>query len=387
MIAQAKRVLFAAFHTTALMLLSVVTYRLWSNLRFLDRVRQCASNASISMPRVSVLIPARNEAPTITTCLESLVWQEYPTMELIALDDCSSDGTGNQLDRIAARCPQLKVIHTNDEPPTGWNGKSYACHRLAKQATGDWLLFTDADTEHSPHSISRGLAYAEALGVDLLSVFPYQQTQTWSERLVVSFIVDFLPLIGLDFRSIWQGDGQHIAANGQYMLVRASSYRAVGGHERIASAVVDDFALARLLKDNGYKIALLNGTSLLHCRMYRNAGEVWHGFIKNILLGLETTSLKQQPRWWAVPFAWGYACLFVMPYVNLLWRGQRKLALLEISWLGALRAISGMYLKRPPSEALTTPFGALSVMIFGLAALYRRWRGQKIAWKGRLYGN
>lgn len=385
MIAQVKRLLTLASHVTTLTILAVITYRLWSNLRFLNWARRRASKLPATTPPVSVLIPARNEAATITTCVDSLIWQEYPNLEVIALDDQSNDDTGAQLDMIAACCSNLRVIHATDDPPIGWNGKSYACYRLCELATGDWLLFTDADTLHSPQSVAQGIAYAEALGVDMLSIFPHQRTQSWSERLIVSFIIDFLPLVGLDFGAIWHGDGQRIAANGQYMMIRAASYRAVGGHQAIATAMVDDFALAKLLRDNGYKIALLNGTSLLSCRMYHNASEVWQGFVKNILLGLETSSHEKQPRWWPILFAWGYACLFLTPYFNLASRRQTKLALLEIGWLGALRAISGLYLNRPPSEALTTPFGTLGVMAFGLAALYGRWRGQKISWKGRLY--
>jgi chlorobactene glucosyltransferase len=345
------------------------------------------SHPSAPYPRVSVLVPARNEAASITLCVDSLLHQDYANSEIIVLNDQSTDGTGEKLDTMARSSPQLKVIHAADDLPAGWNGKSYACQRLAEQATGDWLLFTDADTEHMPGCIARGIDRASMLNVDLLSVSPYQRAESWSERLVVSFIVDFLPLIGLDFKAIWRGEGNQVAANGQCLLVRASSYRATGGHRAIASARVDDFALAKHFKMSGYRIAFLDGTDMLRCRMYHNKGEVWNGFLKNILLGLETSSLEQRPKWFALPFAWCYACLFVLPYFHLLFTRQRKLALLEIGWLAALRGITGFFLKRPPSEVLTTPAGALSVMALGLAALYRRWRGQKIAWKGRLYGN
>jgi hypothetical protein len=114
---------------------------------------------------------------------------------------------------------------------------------------------------------------------------------------------------------------------------------------------------------------------------------VWNGFLKNILLGLELSSLEERPRWLALPFAWGYACLFFLPYFHLLFTRWRKLALVEIGWLAALRGVAGFFLKRPPSEMLTTSAGAFGVMALGLGALYRRWRGQKITWKGRLYGD
>jgi hypothetical protein len=191
----------------------------------------------------------------------------------------------------------------------------------------------------------------------------------------------------LNLKAIWRGEGNRVAANGQYLLVRASSYRATGGHRAIATARVDDFALAKRFKMSGHTIAFLNGTDMLRCRMYHDAGEVWNGFLKNVLLGLETSSLEQRPQWFALPFAWGYACLFFLPYYHFVFTRQRKLALVEIGWLAALRGMAGLFLKRPVMEVLTIPAGALSVMALGLVALYRRWRGQKIAWKGRLYGH
>jgi chlorobactene glucosyltransferase len=267
-----KRLLIVTSHLTPLAILPVLTYRLWSNLRFLRWARRGETNISASHSRVSVLIPARNEAASITACVDSLLHQDYANTEILVLDDHSTDGTSQKLDAMTRHYPQLKVIHAMDSLPAGWNGKSYACQRLAEHATGDWLLFTDADTEHLPHSIARGIGRASALNVDLLSVSTYQRTESWSESLLVSFIVDFLPLIGLDFSANRRGEANQVAANGQYLLVRASSYRAVGGHHAIVTALVDDFALAQRFKMSRYRIAFLNGTDMLRCRMYHNAG-------------------------------------------------------------------------------------------------------------------
>ncbi|MCC7209358.1 MAG: glycosyltransferase [Anaerolineae bacterium] len=376
-------------HATALLVLPALTVRLWSNLRFLGWAQRQKSPET-SRPRISVLVPARDEAESITACVESLAQQGDPRMEIaeiIVLDDHSTDDTGEKLDALARRYPHLTVIHAADadQTPPGWNGKSHACQRLAERAGGEWLLFTDADTEHLPRSIARGVERALALDVDLLSVSPYQRTESWSERLVVPFIVDFLPLIGLNFRAIWRGTADHVAANGQYLLVRAAAYRALGGHAAIATALVDDFALARRFKANGRRIALLNGADMLRCRMYHNAGEVWRGFSKNVLFGLETSSLRRRPAWLALLFAWAYASVFVVPYVHLLSARWRRIAVLELAWMATLRGMAGAFLKRPPLEALTTPAGAWSVMALGVGALYRRWRGQKVTWKGRDY--
>jgi glycosyltransferase involved in cell wall biosynthesis len=372
-------------HLTTLILLLFLTYRIGSNLRFLRWLRRQASSLPVQHPCVSVLVPARNEAATITPCVISLLNQDYPDIEVIVLDDASTDDTGVQLDALAKSYPRLKVIHARDNLPTGWNGKSYACHRLSEQATGEWLLFTDADTEHTAQSVAQGIAQAIALDAHLLSAFPFQQTLTWSEQIAVSFIVDFLPLLGLDLRAIASNEGVQAAANGQYLLVRASSYRQAGGHEAVYNELLDDFALARLFRANGYKIALVDGKEMLQCRMYHNARELWQGFSRSLMHGLSGSSISRRSFWWVPLFAWGYASLFVNPFYRLFVGEQRWLSLLEVVWLGILRGTVNWYLKRSMLEILTTPLAAWSVMALEIGAIYRRWQRQTIAWKGRSY--
>jgi len=366
--------------------------RLIANLRFLRSTRCLPSLPAIHSPRVSVLIPARNEAGSITACVTSLLSQEYPNIEVLALDDASTDGTGHLLDTLKRQFPQLRVIHSAEEPPAGWNGKSYACHRLAQHATGSWLLFTDADTIHSPVSIERGITQAMALHVRLLSAMPYQRAETWSERLMVSFIMDFLPLTTVNLVAMWRGRSARLLANGQYMLAHAQTYHALGGHGSIARALVDDFALARLFRRGGHIVALVDGSSMLECRMYHSFSEVWRGFSKNLLSALASSltstgggalaNLIQAPL-----FAWGYACVFVLPFARLRRREQRTLAGIEVCGLLLLRGIVAVQLKRPPDEIVTTPLSAWMVMAIGLRALYTCWRGRPILWKQRHYSN
>ena len=381
-----NKLLMVAAHSTALLLLSLMTWRLWRNLLFLHAARR---NSDIlpapPLPHVSVLVPARNEAHQIVACIESLAQQAYPNFEVMVLNDQSTDATGALLEELAAQYPNVRVIHSRENPPAGWNGKSYACARLAEHASGDWLLFTDADTCHTPTSIAQGIAQAAGLKVDLLSAFPDQQTETWSEQVVVSFILDFLPLIAVDLHDLWRGRSEVTVANGQYMLVQAEAYRASGGHHAIFDQMVDDLALAKQVRLSGYKIAFVDGTALVRCRMYHNALEVWNGFSKNIMLGLETSSTKKRPVWWGGLFAWAYACIFVLPFYHLLFSDQKRVALLEIGWLGLLRGMVNRYLRRPVHEIPTTPLGAWSVMALGLSALYRRKFSQTVQWKGRDY--
>ena len=378
------RPLTAASHLSAVLALAALTRRLGRNLRFLRRARRLARSPD-NPPLVSVLVPARDEAETVAACLESLAAQSYPRFEVIALDDQSSDGTGAILDEMAARHAHVTALHGAQAPPAGWNGKSFACQRLADQARGEWLLFTDADTLHAPDSLAQGVALAAGLGVDLLSAFPRQITVTWGERVLVSFIMDFLPLVGADLNALWRGEGGHTVANGQYLLVRAETYRATGGHRAIAPALVDDFALMGRFRSRGHRVALVDGTPLLRCRMYHSAGEVWRGFSKNILLGLETSAARPRPRWWAPLFAWGYASVFVSPFHRAVTSRRRGLPLLEIGWLGALRGVVAWRLKRPWTEIPTTPLAAWSVMALGLSALVRRRHQGRVTWKGRAY--
>ncbi len=367
----------------ALITLAGWTIRLGRNLRFLRRARRHTVLPDAA-PLISVLVPARNESRTIAACIESLARQDYPHYEVIALDDQSTDDTGAQLDAIAAREARVRVIHGTESPPPGWNGKSYAAHRLAQQARGEWLLFTDADTVHAPESVRRGIAQAAALRADLLSAFPQQVTQTWAERLMVSFIVDFLPLVGLDLERIARGRAQRVAANGQYLLVRADCYRAAGGHAAIAAELVDDFALANRLAEQGCIVALVSGVGMLRCRMYSSAHEVWQGFSKNLMLGLSTAT-GPRAAWQAPAFAFAYAAIFVLPLVGLLRRGHRAVSAITLLWLTLLRAGVGIFLERPAAESLTTLPAAWGVMAIGLNALIRRARGRAVTWKGRDY--
>lgn len=380
-------------HLFALVLLPLLCGRLGWNLRFLRWVRSQAARPITQFPRVSVLVPARNEAASITSCVTSLLQQDYPDMEIIVLDDGSTDGTSQQLDVLSASHPHLTVIHTTDDPPLGWTGKNYACHRLAEQSTGEWLLFTDADTIHAPRSVLEGVTLATRLDTALLSAFPHQRTGTWAERIMVSFIIDFFPLIGLNFAAVWRGRARRTAANGQYVLVNAAAYRAIRGHASIRDALIDDFALAQRLRSFGYTVALVDGTAMLSCRMYHTFGEVWNGFSKN-LLGALTASAQRMPTrtsgrmvilGWASLFAWCYACLFVIPFVNLVFSAHHGLAVIETCGLYLLRGIAVWHLRRPLHEVLTTPLAAWGVMALGLGALSRRVSNQPIAWKGRLY--
>jgi chlorobactene glucosyltransferase len=251
-----------------------------------------ARRAGTSQPMVSVLVPARNEQTNIESCVRSLLAQDYPNYEVIALDDDSTDATGALLDEMAKEDPRLRVLHYRDPLPAGVNGKSRACQILAAQARGDWLLFVDADTVHRPDAIRAGITRAQGLGVALLSVIPQQCMGSWGERLFVpaGFTLIYNALscwrIYLERRPRFL----NAAAIGQYLLVRREVYFACGGHNAIRSAILDDVALGKLIKRCGHRIALIDG-DWVSCRMYRGFREVVEGFSKNAFAVLSSSLL------------------------------------------------------------------------------------------------
>lgn len=384
MIRSLLRILETASHITLMLFIPLLAYRIGKNLGFLRAAKRNSVYASNPHPRVSILVPARNEASNIERCIRSLLEQDYPNFEIIVLDDASTDATGAIVDHLAMLFPVLKVLHSKEIPPPGWNGKSYACHRLAQAASGTMLLFTDADTIHNASSLSSGIAYAQTLGVTFLSVFPYQITEGWSERLLVSFIVDFMTILGFDLKAMLR-DPEETAANGQYVLVRKSHYDASGGHAAIYSDLLDDFALAQQFKRSGYQAALVDGSDMLSCRMYHSPSKVWNGFAKNLLLGLEQSQSRSTALWKKILFPWVYVCGFLFPYLWLFVGQRRWWALAEVGCLSVLRGLVSWQFKRPISEIVTTPAAALGVMTLGLYAGYQRLRKQTVIWKDRSY--
>ena len=225
---------------------------------------------------VSVIVPARNEDANLANCLQSLVGQQGVSYELMVVDDHSSDRT-----REIAQAFPVQVIQA-DPLPAGWSGKCNACWSGAKVAKGKWLLFTDADTRHSPSSIASGLREAEEHGAALLSYSPKQEVHGFAERALMPVIfaelaVSFRP------REVSDPGSPAAAANGQYLLVRRDAYNAVGGHAAVARAILEDVELARKVKRAGYRLQF-RLSDVVRTRMYRSFPQMWEGWTKNLAL-------------------------------------------------------------------------------------------------------
>ena len=231
--------------------------------------------------RVSVIIPARNEEANIARVVRSLAGQEG-VREILVVNDQSDDRTEVILRGLEAELPGVRSLRI-ESLPEGWKGKAYALATAARQTSGEWLLFTDADTEHLPGSLAALLEIAEQRGADLLSVSPGQETRTWWEKSVIPLV--YVKLAGLyRFEEVSDPNSPAAAANGQFLLIRRDTYQRVGGHEAVRALILEDVELARRVKAAGGRLVFLPGAAWVRTRMYATFQEMWRGWTKNLYL-------------------------------------------------------------------------------------------------------
>ena len=229
-------------------------------------------------PTVSVIVPARNEEACLRGCLESLAAQSGVAFEIVVVNDASTDRTRE----IAQSFPFVRVADA-DPPPPGWTGKNNAMAVGAKVATGEWLLFTDADTLHKPGSLGRALAEARRRDAALLSYSPEQEVCGFWEQAVMPVIFGEL---AATYRPSEVSDPKSpaAAANGQYILISREAYAAVGGHAAVRNSLLEDVGLARVVKASGRKIFFRYGADAVRTRMYRSLAQLCEGWTKNLAL-------------------------------------------------------------------------------------------------------
>lgn len=331
--------------------------------------------------RVSVLIPARDEAETIERCVRACT---PPPDEIIVYDDDSSDGTAGIVAHLAAEDGRVRLVRGVPLPP-GWVGKPHACHRLAEAASGDVLVFLDADTEASPECLARiGSIFAD-FRADAVTAATRQVTGTWAERWIIPLLhltyVAWLPL-----PLVWRSrDPRFLVANGQLLAIRRAALDAAGGWSSVRAEVVDDMALCRRVKETGGRVVFADGHLMARCRMYRGAGEVWRGFSKNLAEGVGGTGAG------VLGVIALYGIVFVAPYVGLAAALLGARALLAPSLAGVaanvlIRIALALRLRQPMEGIVLHPLALLGAM--GIAVNSFRWRRRgDIRWRGRRYAS
>ena len=228
---------------------------------------------------VSAIVPVRNEEMTIGAAVESLAAQ--PEIgEIFVVNDQSTDGTAAILEQLCARFGQVHRLETK-VLPAGWVGKNYAVSLGAAAASGEWLLFCDADGIHLPGSTARALGDAAESGAGLVSYSPEQETITWWERALIPFIYARLAK-NFSYGAVNDPASPLAAANGQYLMIRRNEYERIGGHSAVAGEVLEDVALARIAKQAGVRLHFASGHGIMRVRMYRTFTAMWEGWTKNL---------------------------------------------------------------------------------------------------------
>jgi cellulose synthase/poly-beta-1,6-N-acetylglucosamine synthase-like glycosyltransferase len=232
-------------------------------------------------PLVSVLIPAKDEGPSIRECMDSVLAQDYPRLEVIAVNDRSTDDTGRVLDDLAAgSAGRVQVIHIPaDGLPSGWLGKCHALHVGTQRAAGEWLLFVDSDVRlEEPHLLTAALSVAVARRYDAVSLLTRLECHGFLERLVLPIAAGaWLNMNHVSFTN--EDRFRRVAfANGQFLLARRNAYDAVGGHAAVKDRITEDVELYRALKLSGYRPRLLIGNRYVSTRMHANLGQMMRGW-------------------------------------------------------------------------------------------------------------
>ena len=324
-------------------------------------------------PTVSIIVPARNEEASLADCLQSLVTQTGVRFEIIVIDDHSTDRTREIAESFSSHDAKVCIIEA-DPLPANCTGKNNAVSTGARAARGQWLLFTDADTVHLPGSLARAVAEAEQFNADMLSYSPEQIAVTFWEMAI-------LPVVFAELArqypptKVSDPNSPVAAANGQYILIRREAYDAIGGHTAVANEILEDVALARLVKQSGRKLRFRYAADAVRTRMYRSFAQLREGWTKNLAL------LFPNPGERAVEMLFFWTILwvgFLVPPLRLLW-----ILFCAFGFAYLFQRIKRA--KFPDSMTFRAVLFGLPIYAYLLLRSKRAHGKGTVSWKGRTY--
>jgi chlorobactene glucosyltransferase len=336
---------------------------------------------TLNSPKVSILIPARDEEHNLRTCLDSLLKQNYSNYEMLVLDDNSSDGTAAIISEYEAKHQCIKGF-SGKPLPADWLGKHWACQQLSEIANGEYFLFTDADTIHKPDCVSWALTNMMHHDADFMSAFPRQIIGSFGEAVVVPGMY----MITSFFMPVWLIPKTKSAklsfAIGQFVIGRASVYRAMGGYEQIKSSLVDDISMARNIKTAGFKTLFLDGEDHIECRMYHSYREAFGGLVKNIYAALDKSLARLSGAIFLISAA------VILPLFNLVYRvgtgadnillSALPVAIFLVMWFVSLRDR-----KVPAYIPFLYPLLFVNILTISVVSAVKTGFGRGALWKGR----
>jgi len=380
--------IFLILNTALLLLLVVLMFSFFATFR---KVGKCRIESE-QLPTISVIVPVRNEETKIARCLNSLAVQDYPNFEIVVIDDKSTDDSGRIIAEIASQYQNIKVIPGRENRP-GWLGKCNALHHGSPHARGEWLVFSDADTYHHPNSLRDAVGAAIEYKADMISFMPVQELYSFSERIVMPTLLGSF-LCGDPTNSINDPKNPRSYAYGQYIMVRRTTYDAIGGHESVKDQILDDISIGRVTKENGFAVTACDGRPLYTVRMYTSFSELWSGWTKNAfaIINCNIVSLV------------GLVVLLQLcitgPFVTLAAAVLAPESLAETLPPAALWSLISLqffcliyfyarstvfYKGLSPLYFFLLPLGALSVSALYINSAYCFITGRQVKWKGREY--
>jgi len=343
------------------------------------------------LPFVSILVPAKNEEENISKCITSLFEQNYPNFEIIVIDDRSTDRTAQILKKLQQTGQQiqdkLKILNLS-ELPHGWTGKTHALYEGSKIAKGKWLLFTDADTIHNPLSLKSTISYCLERDVDFLSLYPQSRNDTFWEKITQPLGGAILH-IWYPFEHVNNPKYKTAFANGQFILIKKECYLEIGGHEKVKSELLEDVAMAKLVKAHSKTIKMAYGFNIFSTRMYKNIPEIWKGWrrIFGVLAGkrksLYPISLLLMILFSFIPFI----LLFNVSLLSKggMWTTIYLLTILEIILLYLTNASIYVLSKNNPLWGIFYPVACIMMFCILLDAITRKIFKKPINWRGTTY--
>lgn len=258
----------------------VITFMNWKFLKSLSDLESTQLSV-VDRPKVSILVPARNEENGITDCVKSLASQTYYPLEILILDDRSTDSTVVKAENAAGRDDRIRMLEGEDTP-SGWVGKSWACDQLYRASAGELLIFMDADTVISPETVSVSVNELTRLEADLLTVMPGRKSKTMVERLMYAFmdwiLFCWMPMKTTEIR----GPGYLSTAFGQFMLFRRESYEEIGGHYCVKDEPLDDFSLGRMAKRMGLRRLIFQASDWVSVLPYQSSADAFRGVSRSV---------------------------------------------------------------------------------------------------------
>jgi chlorobactene glucosyltransferase len=378
------------------LILLAISFNLIRN-RFLFKPLSSVPNTRLrglpahSYPSISVCIPARNEENNIGRCVESLLSQQYESFQILVLDDNSEDGTGVVLDALGKDHPDKLNVYRGRSKPDGWLGKQWACQQLSEYATGDLLIFADADTWFEPDVLLKTASAFTNYGADMITVWPRQHLESFWERLLIPLVyyalIGFLPTHYTFQKPLWMpvffyGKYAHLfaAACGQFIAFRSYAYHLIGGHESVKADVVEDVELAKLFRKNKLQVLMLHGMGSVNCRMYTNHREIREGFRKNFLAGFG----YNLPIF--IISAIGHIIVFVFPFVVPFVTSDPTALLMSVSAVTLIllhRLLLASWFRWNMAYSFIHPVAVLWFQYLGIVVLADYLLKRKITWKNR----